>query len=107
MGLVLWDFSGKNTGVGCHSLLQIIFLTQESNLHLLCFLHCRQILFTHSQGAFNVRPPQTTILLFCISFLGMVLIPASCTMLRTYVHSSSGTLSIRSNPFNLFLTSTV
>ena len=50
MGLVLWDFSGKNTGVGCHSLLQIIFLTQESNLHLLCFLHCRQILFTHLQG---------------------------------------------------------
>ena len=23
-----WDFSGKNTGVGCHFLLQGIFLTQ-------------------------------------------------------------------------------
>ena len=32
------------------------------------------------------------------SFLGMVLIPVSCTMLRTSVHSSSGTLSIRSRP---------
>ena len=40
-------------------------------------------------------------------FLGMVLIPASCTMSRTYVHSSSGTLSIRSNLLNLFVTSTV
>ena len=38
-------------------------------------------------------------------FLGMVLIIASCTMSRTSVHSSSGTLSIRSNPLNLFVTS--
>ena len=40
-------------------------------------------------------------------FLGMVLIPVSCTMSGTLVHSSSGTLSIRSSPLNLFLTSTV
>ena len=33
-------------------------------------------------------------------FLGMVLITASRTMLQTSVHSSSGTLSIRSNPLN-------
>ena len=31
---------GKNTGVGCHFLLQGNFPTQGSNL---CFLHCRQI----------------------------------------------------------------
>ena len=31
-----WDFPGKNTGVGCHLLLQGIFLTQGSNL---CLLH--------------------------------------------------------------------
>jgi len=36
-----WSSPGKNTGVGCHSLLQGIFLTQGSNLSL---LHCRQIL---------------------------------------------------------------
>ena len=30
-----WDFPGKNTGVGCHSLLQGIFPTQGSDLHLL------------------------------------------------------------------------
>ena len=34
--LFMGFFSGKNTGVGCHLLLQVIFLTQESNP---CFLH--------------------------------------------------------------------
>ena len=30
-----WDFPGKNTGVGCHFLLQGLFLTQGSNPRLL------------------------------------------------------------------------
>ena len=30
-----WDFPGKNTGVGCHGLLQGIFPTQGSNLCLM------------------------------------------------------------------------
>ena len=30
-----WNFPGKNTGVGCHFLLQGIFLTQGSNQRLL------------------------------------------------------------------------
>ena len=30
---------GKNTGVGCHFLLQGIFQTQGSNTCLLCLLH--------------------------------------------------------------------
>ena len=34
-----WGFPGRNTGVGCHFLLQSIFLMQGSNLHLLCLLH--------------------------------------------------------------------
>ena len=34
-------------------------------------------------------------------FLGMVLIPVSYTMPQTSVHSSSGTLSIRSNLFTI------
>ena len=33
------DSPGKNTGVGCHVLLQGIFLTQGLNLHLLSLLH--------------------------------------------------------------------
>ena len=36
------DFPGKNTGVGCHSLFQGIFLTQGLNPGL---LHCRWILY--------------------------------------------------------------
>ena len=40
--LYLWDSPGKNAGVGCHFLLQGIFLTQGSNLGL---LHCWQILY--------------------------------------------------------------
>ena len=36
-----WDSPGKNTGVGCHFLLQGIFLTQGSNPGL---PHCRQTL---------------------------------------------------------------
>ena len=39
--------------------------------------------------------------------MGMVLIPVCCTVSRTSFHSSSGTLSIRSRPLNVFLTSTV
>ena len=37
-----WSSLGKNTGLGCHSLLQGIFMTQGSNPGL---LHCRQILY--------------------------------------------------------------
>ena len=36
-----WDFPGKNTGVGCHFLLQGIFPTQGSNPGL---PHCSQTL---------------------------------------------------------------
>ena len=37
-----WDSPGKNNGVGCHLLLQGIFLTQGSNPHL---LHYKEILY--------------------------------------------------------------
>ena len=37
-----WDFPGKNTGMGCHFLLQEIFPTQGLNLGL---PHCRQMLY--------------------------------------------------------------
>ena len=38
-------------------------------------------------------------------FLGIVLIPVSCTMSQPPVYSSSHTLSIRSNPLHLLVTS--
>ena len=34
-----WDSPDRNTGVGCHALLQGIFPTRGSNLHLLHLLH--------------------------------------------------------------------
>ena len=43
---------GRNIGVGCHALLQGIFLTQGSNLGL---MHCRWILYHLSyQGIKNI-----------------------------------------------------
>ena len=41
------DSPGKNTGVGCHALLQGIFPTQGSNPGL---PHCRRILLAESPG---------------------------------------------------------
>ena len=52
----LWDFPGKNTGVGCHFLLQGIFLTQELNPRLLFWqadslpLSHQGSLLSHSKG---------------------------------------------------------
>ena len=40
--LSLWDFPGKNTGVGCHFLLQGIFPTKGPNL---CLLHWQAVLY--------------------------------------------------------------
>ena len=52
--LCAWDSPGKSTGVGCHFLLQGIFLTQELNPGL---LHCRQILYHLSyEGSYFGQP---------------------------------------------------
>ena len=45
-----WDAPGKNTGVGCHALLQRIFPMQGSNSHLLQFLNYRQIFYCWTTG---------------------------------------------------------
>ena len=47
MFLCPWNFPSKNTGVGCHSLFQEIFPTQEWNPGI---LHCRQILYCLSHS---------------------------------------------------------
>ena len=44
---VLGDSPGKNTGVGCHALLQGIIPTQ-------CLLQCRQILYSLSHQGFPI-----------------------------------------------------
>ena len=83
-----WDFPGKNTGVGCHFLLQEIFLTQGLNPGL---LHCRQTLYhlSHQGSPFkrhNITSNHTDIIIHnskCFPFpfasnLGVVQAAWSC-----------------------------
>ena len=63
--------------------------------------------FTVNFGGFLFNLLLSTIDWVHFFSMGMVLIPVSCTMSLTSFHNSSGTLSIRSRPLNLFLTSTV
>ena len=48
-----WASPGMNTGVGCHTLLHLIFSTQGLNLHLLCLLHWQA-------GSLPLAPPGKT-----------------------------------------------
>ena len=45
-----WDSPGKNSGVGCHALVQGIFPTQGLNPHPLCLLPI-------AHGFFTTKPP--------------------------------------------------
>ena len=64
-----WDFPGKNTEVGCQALLQRTFLTQRSNLRLLCLLHCKWI--------FTAEPPRKPVCVcVCVHYTHFVL----CTL---------------------------
>ena len=51
------DSPGKNTGVGCHALLQGIFLTQRWNSGPLRLLHCRQILYRWAEIYLMYKKP--------------------------------------------------
>ena len=52
-----WNYPGESTGVRSHFLLQGIFPTQGSNLHLLCLLHWQA-------GSLPIVPPGKPHLLF-------------------------------------------
>ena len=72
--LHLWYFPGKNTGVGCHSLLQI-FPTQGLNLSL---PHCRQRLYHLSHkgsSQFNLLIPKMSVFTLAISCLTTCYLP--------------------------------
>ena len=56
-----WHSPGNNTGVGCHALLQGIFLTPGLNLGL---RHCRQILYHLSHQGSTPCPGMCTQVLF-------------------------------------------
>ena len=75
-------------------LFLLFFGTLHSDVYIFPFLLCFLLLFF---SQLFVRPLWTAILAFLHFFsMGMVLIPVSCTMSRTFDHSSSGTLSIKS-----------
>ena len=70
---------GKNTGMGCHALLQGIFPTQGSNPGL---PHCRQILYHLShQGS----PVICSTLLLCLQYF-----PASESFPMSQLYTSGG-----------------
>ena len=66
-----WDSPGQNIGVGCHFLLQGIFLTQGSNL---CVLHCRQILYLLSHLGSMVATEKTTKVILVTFFKRQILL---------------------------------
>ena len=69
--LCLCNFSGKNTGVVCHFLLQGVFLTQGSNPHLLCLLHWQ----ADSLPLSHLRSPQDREVSESLSFVSDSLRP--------------------------------
>ena len=87
-----WGFPGKNTRVGCHFLLQGIFQTQRSNLHLLCLLHWQtdslplshQGSWLHEYGAIDVSIHQL-IDIWVVSFFGLLQI----NLLWTFIYRFS------------------
>ena len=71
------------------------------------YLSFSPLLFTFLSTAICKASSDSHLAFLHFFFLGIILITVSCTMSWTSVHSSSATLSIRSSPLNLFLTSTV
>ena len=66
--------------------------------HIFSFLLCHLFLFFSQVFVGFLRQP---LCLIAFLFLRDVLLTTTCTMLQTSIHSSSGTLSTRSNPLNL------
>ena len=71
-----WDFPGKHTGVGCHFLLQGIFLTLGLNLCLLHHLYW-QVDFLPSEPL--GKPPECKLTFYQILFFASQLL-SSCDL---------------------------
>ena len=89
---------------GRFSYLSLLFF---GTLHSDAYLSFSPLLFTSLLfTAICKASPDSHFAFLDFFSMGMVLIPVSYTVSQTSVHSSSGTLSIRSNPLNLFFSST-
>ena len=76
------DSPGKNTGVGCHALLQGIFQTQGSSLHFLHLLHWQP-------GSLPLVPPGETqaVSVQCILAVSLVITIIFFKHLRFRMHT--------------------
>ena len=88
--ILLFSFISLHWSLRKAYLSLLFFGTLHSDGYIFPFLHCLSLLFF---SQLFVRPPQTTILPLLHFSLGMLLITTSYTVLQTFVHSSSGTLS--------------
>ena len=66
-----WDFPGKNTGMGCHFLLQGIFSSQGLNSCLLRLLHWQA-------GSLPLESPGKPHLKMMITWVGLPLVIRDC-----------------------------
>ena len=73
------DSPGKNIGVGCHFLLQRIFLTQGLNSDL---LHCRQILYWLSYDG----SPSTYCLNLSVCFSKTIMSQWKTSLINVNIH---------------------
>jgi len=69
------------------------------------YLSLSPLLFTSLHSAIHKAYSDNHFVFLLFFFFGMVLFSASCTILWTSVHNSSGTLLSRSGPLNLSVTS--
>ena len=83
--LCLWDSPGRNTGVGCHFLLQGIFLTQGSNPPLL-YWQADSLVLSYQESSevenrlkqeikYFISTKQKTLVRTCICYLDYLLQP--------------------------------
>ena len=70
-----WDFPGKSTGVGYHTLLQGIFLTEGSKLCLLCLLYWQV-------GSLPLVPAGWSLTIFAIPWAVVLQTPLSMEFSR-------------------------
>jgi len=85
--------------------LLLFFRTLHSDVYIFPFLFCLSLLFF--SRLFVKTSSDIHFALLHFYYLGMVLITTSYTVLWISIHSSSGTLSIRSNFLNIFVTFSV